>query len=98
MTAWNELSCLLVDFLPLLWAASVDGFPVLYDHRHVAVPAIIVLPSPCVDVFSSAKQASKQSDPLSGAVLLVHRSRRLNRFGWRWILWRELRNGNAVNR
>jgi hypothetical protein len=62
------------------------------------VSAVIVLPSPCVDIFSPAKQASKQRDPLSGALFLVHRWRRLDGFGWRLILQRELRNRNAVNR
>jgi hypothetical protein len=54
--------------------------------------------APCVDIFSPAKQASKQRDSLSGTVLLVHRLRRLNGFGWRRILWPQLRNRNAVNR
>jgi hypothetical protein len=61
------------------------------------VPAISILPSPRVDIFSSAKQASKQRDPLSGALLLVHWRRRLDGFGWRWILCRKLRDRNAVN-
>ena len=94
----KELPGLLVDFLSILRPAFVDGLPVLYDRRHISVPAINILPSPSVDIFSPAKQASKQCDPLSGALLLVHRRRRLDRFGWRWILIRKLRNGNAVNR
>jgi hypothetical protein len=62
----------------------------------VSVPAISILPSPSVDIFSPAKQASKQSDPLSGALLFVHRRRRLDGFGWRF-LDRKLRYRNAVN-
>jgi hypothetical protein len=62
------------------------------------VPAVIVVPSPCVDIFSPAKQGSKEPYPLSGTLLFVHRWRRLDGFGWRWILWRKLRNRNAVNR
>jgi hypothetical protein len=60
------------------------------------VPAISILPSPSVEVFSPAKHASKQRDPLSGALLLVHRWRRLDGFDWR-ILCRKLRYRNAVN-
>jgi len=93
----KELPGLLVDFLSILRAAFVDGLPVLYDRRHISVPAISILPSPSVDIFSPAKQASKQRDPLSGALLLVHRWRRLDGFGWRWILCRKLRYRNAVN-
>ena len=55
----DELSCLLIDFLPLLRAASVDRFPVLHSHRHVTMSAIGILPSPRVDIFSPAKQVSK---------------------------------------
>src|SRR5271165_6523491 len=69
----EELPCLLVDFLPILRAASVDSFPVLYDHRHIPMATISILPSPCVNIFSSAKQAPKQRDSLSGTFLLVHR-------------------------
>src|SRR5208337_3636931 len=94
---WNKLPCLLVDFLPLLRAASVDSLPVLYDHRRISVSAIIIFPSSCVNIFSSAKQASEQCDSLSGTFLLVHRGCRLNGFGWRWILRCQLRNRNAVN-
>jgi hypothetical protein len=61
------------------------------------VLAISILPSPRIDILSSAKQASKQRDPLSGALLLVHRRRRLDGFAWRWILCRKLRYRNAVN-
>jgi hypothetical protein len=92
----KELPGLLVDFLSILPAAFVDGLPVLYDHRHISVSAISILPSPSVDIFSPAKHASKQRDPLSGALLLVHRWRRLDGFGWR-ILCRRLRYRNAVN-
>ena len=94
----EELPCLLVDFLPLLRAAFVDRLPVLYGRRHISRPAVGILPSPRVDIFSPAKQASKQRDSLSGALLLVHRWRRLDGFGRRRILWRKLRNRNAVNR
>ena len=94
----DELSCLLVDFLPLLRAAFVDSFPVLHDHRHISVSAIIILPSPRVDIFSPAKQASKECDSLSGTFLLVHRACRLNECDCRRILWWQLRNRNAVNR
>src|SRR5271157_3872625 len=94
----EELPCLLVDFLPLLRAAFVNGLPVLYGRRHISRPAVVILPSPCVDIFSPAKQASKQRDSFSGTLLLVHRWRRLDGFGWRPILWRKLRNRNAVNR
>jgi hypothetical protein len=62
------------------------------------VPAISILPSPCVDIISPAEQASKQRDSLSGPLLLIHGWRRLDSFGWRWILCRKLRNRNAVNR
>ena len=93
----DELLCLPVDFLPLLRAASVDSLPVLYNHRHISVSAIIILPSPCVDIFSPAKQASKERDSLSGSLCLVHRRRRPDAFGWRWILRRQLRNRDAVN-
>src|SRR5262249_33050238 len=88
---------LLVDFLPILRTAFVDGLPVLYDRRHISVPAIGILPSPRVDIFSPAEEASKQRDSLSGPLLLIHRWRRLG-FGWRWILCGKLRNRNAVNR
>jgi hypothetical protein len=33
-----------------------------------------------------------------GALLSVDRLYNLDGFGWRWILWRKLRNRNAVNR
>ena len=33
----EELPCLLVDFLPILRTASVDGLPVLYGRRHISV-------------------------------------------------------------
>jgi hypothetical protein len=94
----KELPGLLVDFLSIFRAAFVDGLSVLYDHRHISVAAISILPSPRVDIFSSAKQASKQRDPLSGALLLVHRWRRLDGFRGKWPLRRKLRNRNAVNR
>src|SRR5207247_1853942 len=81
----------------ILRTAFVDGLPVLNHRRHVSVAAISILPSPCVDIFSPAKQASKQRDSLSGPLLLVHRRRRFDGFGWRRILWRQLRNRNAVN-
>jgi hypothetical protein len=55
----EELPCLLVDFLPLLRAALVDRLPVPYGSRHISRPAIVILPSPCVDIFSPPKQASK---------------------------------------
>jgi hypothetical protein len=64
----------------------------------VLQPAISILPSPCVGIFSPAEQAWKQRDSLSGPLLLIHGCRRLDGFGWRWILWRKLRNRNAVNR
>jgi hypothetical protein len=75
-----------------------NGLPILYDRRHISVPAISIFPSPTIDIFSPAEQASKQRDPLSGALLLVHRWRRLDGFSWRRILCRKLRNRNAVNR
>jgi hypothetical protein len=93
----KELPGLLVDLLSILRSAFVDGLPVLYDRWHISVPAISILPSPSVDIFSPAKQASKQSDPLSGALLFVYRRRRLDGFGWRWIFRRKLRYRNAVN-
>jgi hypothetical protein len=95
---WEELPCLLRDFLAILRAAFVDGLPILYVRRHISVPTIIVLPSPCVDIFSPAEQASKQRDSLSGPLLLIHGWCRLDGFSWRWILWRKLWNRNAVNR
>jgi hypothetical protein len=95
---WEELPCLLRDFLTILRAAFFDGLPILYVRRHISVPTIIVLPSPCVDIFSPAEQASKQRDSLSGALLLIHGWCRLDGFSWRWILWRKLWNRNAVNR
>ena len=79
-------------------ATFVDGLPVLYNRGHISVPAIIVLPSPCVDLFSPTKQASKQRDSLFRTFRLVHRWCRLCGFGWRRILCRQLRNRNAVNR
>ena len=88
---------LLVDFLSILRAAFVDGLPVLYDRRHISVPAIITLPSPSVDIFSPAEQVSKQRDSFSGPLLFIHRWRRFDGFGWRWILCRKLRYRNAVN-
>src|SRR4051812_47648317 len=94
----DELPCLLVDFLTILRAASVDRFPVLDDHRHVSMPAIVILPSPCVDIFSPAKQASKKRDSLSGPLLLVHRCRCFDDLSWRGNLRRRLWNRNAVNR
>jgi hypothetical protein len=94
----DELPRLPVDLLPLLRAASVDRLPIRHDRRHVSVSAITFLPSPSVYIFSPAKQASKQCDSLSGPLLLVHRRRCLNSFGKRRILWRKLRNRNAVNR
>ncbi len=68
----EELPGLLVDFLSLLRAASVDGLPVLYGRGRVSVPAISTLPSPCVDILSPTKQASKKRDSLSGVLLLIH--------------------------
>jgi hypothetical protein len=94
----EELACLLVDFLPILRTAFVDGFPVLYHHRHISVPAISTLPSPYVDIFSPAKQASKQRESLSGSLCLVQRRRQLDAFDRRRILRRQLRNWDAVNR
>ena len=43
-------------------------------------------------------QHSKQRDSLSGTLLLVHWWRRPDGLGWRWILWRKLRNRSAGNR
>src|ERR1019366_6047594 len=43
-------------------------------------------------------QHSKQRDSLSGTLLLVHRWRRPDGFGWRRILWRKLRNRSYGNR
>ena len=94
----KELPGLLVDFLSILRPAFVDGLPVLYDRRHISVPAIGVLPSPSVDIFSPAEQVLKKRDSLSGPLLLIHGWRWLDGFSWRWILWRKLRNRNAVNR
>jgi hypothetical protein len=94
----EEPSCLLVDFLPLLGTASVDSLPILHGCRRISRPAVVLLPSPCVDIFSTAKEASKQRDSLSGTLILVRRLRRPDGFGWRRILWRKLRNRNAVNR
>src|SRR6266481_3894411 len=94
----EELPCLLVDFLPLLRAAFVDSLPVLYGRRHISRPAVVILPSTCVDIFSPAKQASKQRDSFSRALLLIHWRRRVDGFGWSLIVWRKARNRNAVNR
>ena len=55
----EELPCLLADLLPILRTAFVDSLPVLQGRRHISVPAVIVVPSPCVDIFSPAKQAAK---------------------------------------
>jgi hypothetical protein len=55
-------------------------------------------PSPRVDIFSSAKQRSKQGDSLSGTLLLIHWWCCLNGLGRRRVFWRNLRNRNAVNR
>jgi hypothetical protein len=78
-------------------AAFVDGLPVLYDHRHISVPAISILPSPRVDIFSSAETGFEtarfsvwRAPPCPPAVPL-------DGFGWRWILCRKLRYRNAVN-
>jgi hypothetical protein len=71
-----------------------------YERAPVAVlhlPAIVIFPSPCVNIFSPPKQASKQGDSLSGALLFIHRRHRLGGLGGRWILRRQLRNRNAVN-
>jgi len=46
------LPCLLADLLPILRTAFVDSLPVLQGRRHISVPAVIVVPSPCVDIFS----------------------------------------------
>jgi len=94
----KEFPCLLVDFLPLLRAALVDGLPVPYGRRYISVLAFSVLPSPCIHILSPTKQASKQRNSLSGAFLLVHWWRRLDGFGWKWILRRQLRYRDAVNR
>lgn len=42
-------------FFRFLRAASVNRFPVLYDRRHISASAVIILPSPCVDIFSPAE-------------------------------------------
>ena len=60
--------------------------------------AVCILPSPCVDIFSPAKQASEQRDPLSGAFLLGQWWRRFDGFSWETILKRNLGNRNAVDR
>jgi hypothetical protein len=81
--------------LPKRWfsmTASVSGM------NFCVFRSTFFLPSPCVDIFSPAKQASKERDSLSGSLCLVHRRRRLDAFGWRWILRRQLRNRDAVNR
>jgi hypothetical protein len=52
---WEELPCLLGDLLAILRAAFVDGLPVLHVRWHIAMPAVIVLPSARVNVFSPAK-------------------------------------------
>ena len=88
----------LVDLLSLLRATPVDRSPVLYGDWHISLPAVGILPSSGVDIFSAPKQASKHGDPLPGSLLLVHRSRRLDGFGREWILRRKLRYRNAVNR
>jgi len=74
------------------------AFQFLYCRGHISVSAIVILPSPCVDVFPPTKQPSKECDSLSGTFRLVHRGRQLSGFGWKRILWHQLRNGNAVNR
>jgi hypothetical protein len=51
----EELACLLGDLLSILRAASADGLPVLHVCGHISVPAILVFPSACVDIFSPAK-------------------------------------------
>src|SRR5712692_6921381 len=77
----EEPSCLLVDFLPLLGTASVDSLPILPGCRRISRSAVVLLPSPCVDIFSPAEQASKQRDSLSGTLTLVRRLRRPDGFG-----------------
>src|SRR5437762_4904222 len=72
------LPCLLVDFLSILRTAPIDGRPVLYGGWRVSMPAIGILPTPCIHVFSSAKQTAKQRDPLSGSLVFVHRHGRLS--------------------
>ena len=59
-----------IVFSSILRPAFVDGLPVLYDRRHISVPAISILPSPRVDIFSPSEEASKKRDSLSGPLLL----------------------------
>ncbi len=73
------------------------AFQSFYIRRHVSVPALVVLPSPCVDIFSTAKQASKQRDFLSGPFLSIHRWRRFDGFDRCRILRGQVRNRNTVN-
>jgi len=49
--------------------ALVDRLPVFYIRRHISMPPS-PFPSPCVDIVSTAKKASKQRDSLSGPVPL----------------------------
>jgi hypothetical protein len=42
------------------------------DSAWLVVSTIIVFRAPHVDIFSSAKQRSKQGDSLSGTLLLIH--------------------------
>ena len=76
----EELPRLLIDLLSILRAALVDSLPVLYGRGRISGPAIGTLPSLCVDILSPAKQASKQRDSFSGALLLVHRAAPSRRF------------------
>jgi hypothetical protein len=67
----EELPRLLGNLLPILGAALVDGLPVLYVRRRVAVPAVIVFPSPGVDILSPAKKAAKQRNSPSGSLFFI---------------------------
>ena len=71
----EELLRLPFDFLPLLREACIDGIPVFNGRRRISGASVLVLKADSMDIFSAAKEASKQRDPLYGALFGVD--------GWR---------------
>jgi len=92
-----KLPRLPVDLLPLLRAASVDRLPIRHDAGMYPCRPSLFSHRERIHLLSR-ETGSETGDSLSGPLLLVHRRRYLNSFGRRRILWRKLRNRNAVNR